>query len=71
MADNNINEKDPKKTRGMILDIIVSVLAVLMLAGCAFFWKCKYDLPATILAAALVLGGGIFLVVQHRKSRMV
>ena len=70
MSDN-LNVTDNKKTRGMILDIIVSALAVLTLAGCGFFWKCKYDLPATILAAAIVLGGAIFLVMQHRKSRMV
>ena len=68
MSDN-YNENDNKKTRGMILDIIVSVLAILILAGCGFFWKDKYDLPATILAAAIVLCGGVFLVIQHRKSR--
>jgi len=69
MSDN-YNENDNKKTRGMILDIIVSVLAILILAGCVFFWKDKYDLPATILAAAIVLCGGVFLAIQHRKSRV-
>ena len=61
------NEKK-KMSRGMILDIIVALLAVISLGACCFFWKCKYDLPATILAFAIVLAGSGFLFLRHRKN---
>ena len=70
MAEMNNTMSDNKASRGMILDIIVSILAVLALFGCCFFWNCKYDLPATILAFAIVLGGSGFLLLQHRKNRV-
>ena len=70
MADMNNVKSDDKNSRGMVLDIIVSVLAVLALCGCCFFWNCKYDLPATILSFAIVLAGSGFLLLQHRKNRV-
>ena len=67
MAEN-MNNEEKKLSRGAILDIIVSLIAVVSLVGCCFFWKCKYDLPATILAFAIVLTGSGFLLAQHKKN---
>ena len=65
-----VNEDDKKKkTKGSVLDVIVTVVALISLIVCYFLWGCKYDLPATILAIAIVLCGSGVLYLQHKKSR--
>ena len=65
MSENNGKKK---MSRGLILDIIVALLAVIVLGACCFFWGCKYDMPVTILAFALVLAGSGFLFLQHKRN---
>lgn len=62
------NENNSTKNRGMLMDIIVALIAVIALIVCYFFWGCRYDLPATILAIVVILAGSGLLYMQHRKQ---
>lgn len=67
--EENVNQKDGStKNRGMLLDIIVALVAIIALIVCYFFWGCRYDLPATILAIVVILAGSGLLYMQHRKK---
>lgn len=70
MENTNINEteKKDKKKKGILMDVIVSFAALAVLVVCYFFWGCKYDLPATILAVVVVLAGAGLITMQHRKN---
>ena len=57
--------KDLKKK--FALDCVVAGLVAIVLIISCFFWGCKMDLAATILAAVLLVAGIGLLGVQYKK----
>ena len=50
----NENVKDDeKRMKGKMADVIVTLIFIIALVVIYFFWKCKWDLPVTILALVI------------------
>lgn len=62
------SEDNNTTSRGKFLDIIVALMGIIGLIVCYFFWGCRYDLPATILAVAVILAGTCLIFVQHNRT---
>lgn len=68
LNENTEEKKENKKSKGILMDIIVALIGVVVLIVCYFFWGCKYDLPATILAIVVILAGSGLLYMQHKRN---
>ena len=58
-----------KAKRQNLINCIVTLVFFIALAVCYFFWKCKLDLPVTILAVAIGIAGLVLLFVQNKKIK--
>ena len=65
---NTEEKKDEKKSKGRLADVLMTLLAIAVLVVCYFFWGCKYDLPATILAIVVILAGSTLIYLQHKRA---
>ena len=65
---NAEEKKDEKKSKGRLADVLMTLLAIAVLVVCYFFWGCKYDLPATILAIVVILAGSALIYMQHKRA---
>lgn len=66
MEQNNAQKNQKTKT---VIDWVISGLAVAVLVVCYFFWKCKLDLPVTILAAVVLIAGSALLAKQNKAIK--
>ncbi len=71
MEENKEVMEENKKTvnKKAILDWIVCAIAVIALVVCYFFWGCRMDLFATVLAAVVVITGTFLLQKQNKKIK--
>ncbi|MBR5994182.1 MAG: hypothetical protein IK018_10285 [Lachnospiraceae bacterium] len=58
-----------KAKRQNLINCIVTLVFFIALAVCYFFWKCKLDLPVTIVAVAIGIAGLVLLFVQNKKIK--
>ncbi|SCX18043.1 hypothetical protein SAMN02910339_02514 [Lachnospiraceae bacterium YSD2013] len=58
-----------KAKRQNLINCIVTLVFFIALAVCYFFWKCKLDLPITIVAVAIGIAGLVLLFVQNKKIK--
>ena len=52
-----------------ILNCIITAVFFIALAVCYFFWKCKFDLPVTIIAVVIGAVGLALLFVQNKRIK--
>lgn len=63
------NENKKKKCdKRIYTDIIITVIFVVFLIVCYFFWKCNLDLIVTIIAAIVAIVGIGLLYSQNKKN---
>ena len=56
-----------KTKKQNLINCIVTLVFFIALAVCYFFWKCKLDLPVTIVAVAIGIAGLVLLFMQNKK----
>lgn len=52
-----------------IVNALVTLLLVIGLIVCFFFWKCTIDLVITILAVIVIVAGLTLLFMQNKKLK--
>lgn len=63
---NEENDKLKSIKKKFTMDLVVAAIATIGLVVCAFFWKCKFDLPATILCGVVIVAGVALLMRQNK-----
>ena len=58
-----------KTTKQNLINCIITLVFFIALAVCYFFWKCKLDLPVTIVAVAIGIAGLVLLFVQNKRIK--
>lgn len=51
------------------LDIMIKPIFVLILAIIYFFWKCEYDLIATLIAGIIIVAASFMTYFQYKKLK--
>ena len=62
MQTHKKEDEDMKK-----LDIAIKPVFIIALLIIYFFWKCEYDLMATVIAGIVMIGASVLTYFQYKK----